>query len=617
VSMNLDRPSLNTIPTTLKELDQWVLWRTIRGTKVPFQRGGAPASSTNPETWASWDEITECEDESDGLGFVFLAGGGLVGIDLDGCRNPETGEVDQWAKEIVMKLGSYAEVSPSRSGIKIFCLGKSPFGAGKKVLMAGTLDAGKQPALELYDRGRYFAVTGWRLGGLAKEPIECDLGWLAERHFNDNKTDSSTSDVRRRGDSHRVSEWYGNDAVLDRARAYLSRVEPAISGQGGHNQTFKATCALVIGFGLDEQPAFQLLSEWNLGCTPPWSERELQHKIRSAAKQEGERNYLRDAKPADWDTIDAAHEPDPFAIQHSNDLASRTTTLVDAARRQIEKMRSGEDLLFDLGIPALDKAIGGGVADGEFVVIAARPSHGKSMVAMQIAHHWTSRGENVLIISEEMSALALGKRALQFISEAPKHEWKYNLDSVQAELDSYAANRGTATVVESCGTIRNVAAQIEKAIKEQQIRAVFVDYLQLLSGGSRQSSNERVSEVSSTLRKLATKHKIRIVALAQLNREVEKRAKWVPQPSDLRDSGQIEQDADVIMCLCWCWKLDPNRDKSDFLIFVAKNRNREILQGVVELKIDADRQMLLKPQASDLPNYDRSFDDFNDRDPVF
>jgi replicative DNA helicase len=596
--MQLDRPRYNLIPTTLQELPQWVLWRNLRGTKVPFQRGGKPASSTNPETWSSFDAVTESEDQCDGIGFVFREGGGLVGIDLDGCRDPDTGEVDVWAGDIVRRLASYAEVSPSRSGIKIFCKGSSPFDSGRKCMVDGLgLVGGKQPAIEIYDRGRYFAVTGWRLGGLAREPIEADLSWLAEEYFKDEIPGT-------RNNGRRVSDWYSNDSVRERARAYLGTMEPAVSGQGGHNQTFKCACALVLGFGLDDNVALQLLGEWNLGCTPPWSERDLIHKIKSAGQQDGERGYLRDAKPAEWAAIEAKREsPEATAI------AGRTTTLVEAARRQLQKIRDGEDDLFELGIPPLDRAIGGGVADGELVIIAARPSHGKSMVALQIAHHWTAKGENVLIISEEMSALALGKRALQFLSETPRHEWRHNLDSIEAELNQYAAKRGRAIVIESCGTVAAAVEQIEKAVAEQGVKAVFIDYLQLLRGQGK-GRYEQVSNASTELRQLTTKLNIRIVELAQLNREVEKRSKFVPQASDLRDSGQIEQDADVVMCLCWPCKLDDSRDKAEFQVFVCKNRNREIMAHLVDLRFDADRQRIEVPQAKDLPNYERSFDNW-------
>ena len=81
-------------------------------------------------------------------------------------------------------------------------------------------------------------------------------------------------------------------SVLKRARRYLSKLPPAISGQGGHAATFKATCRLVIGFGLDSEQSLALMREWNESCQPPWSEKELVHKVDDALRQPGWRGYL-------------------------------------------------------------------------------------------------------------------------------------------------------------------------------------------------------------------------------------------------------------------------------------------------------------------------------------
>jgi hypothetical protein len=80
--------------------------------------------------------------------------------------------------------------------------------------------------------------------------------------------------------------------IVDRARKYLAKMPPAVSGQGGHDATFHAACTLVLGFGLGRTQALTLLSEWNERCDPPWSEKELEHKIDDANKQPGWRGYL-------------------------------------------------------------------------------------------------------------------------------------------------------------------------------------------------------------------------------------------------------------------------------------------------------------------------------------
>jgi hypothetical protein len=81
-------------------------------------------------------------------------------------------------------------------------------------------------------------------------------------------------------------------SIVARARQYVARIPGAISGSGGHDATFHTVCVLVLGFGLSVDDAFPLLAEWNQTCAPPWSERELRHKLADADKQPGERGCL-------------------------------------------------------------------------------------------------------------------------------------------------------------------------------------------------------------------------------------------------------------------------------------------------------------------------------------
>ena len=109
-------------PGELRTADQFVCWceedRDGDITKVPYSVHGGRASSTNPKTWAPFDAaIAYAEEHSmSGVGFVFTEDDPYAGIDIDKCRNSETGEIDQWARKIVNALDSYTEVSPSGTG---------------------------------------------------------------------------------------------------------------------------------------------------------------------------------------------------------------------------------------------------------------------------------------------------------------------------------------------------------------------------------------------------------------------------------------------------------------------------------------------------------------------
>lgn len=140
------------IPLALRTRDQWVLWRDEQGVKMPYAITGRKASSTNPTTWSSYERVRAIEAKGgySGIGYVFIADDPFTGIDLDDCRQDGTNE--PWAQAIIDEAASYAEVSPSGNGVKIWVIGSIPTSA-------------KSAHIELYDRSRYFTVTGQRLKG--------------------------------------------------------------------------------------------------------------------------------------------------------------------------------------------------------------------------------------------------------------------------------------------------------------------------------------------------------------------------------------------------------------------------------------------------------------------
>ena len=151
-------PSTENIPEQLTDRPQWVCWRLeIRGgkpTKVPYIAGtNSRASSTDLMTWSSFEYAFAAyetgEPPYDGIGFVFCSADPLAGIDLDGCRNPETGEVAPWAQKIVADASEgYVEASPSGTGVHIIVEGR---------VRDGGLRRGP---VEMYSRDRFFTITG-------------------------------------------------------------------------------------------------------------------------------------------------------------------------------------------------------------------------------------------------------------------------------------------------------------------------------------------------------------------------------------------------------------------------------------------------------------------------
>ena len=171
MSVQTSRPqALKTIPECIPEemkiRPQWVCWRydldeKDNWTKHPYNlQSGHRASHSDLMTWSTFEEILEAYEAGryDGVGFVFCSGDPYTGIDLDGCRDPESGEIEPWAAKIVQAFDTYTELSPSGAGIHIVAKGTLP-GRGRK-----------RKYIEMYDMKRFFTFTGHLVSGLEARP---------------------------------------------------------------------------------------------------------------------------------------------------------------------------------------------------------------------------------------------------------------------------------------------------------------------------------------------------------------------------------------------------------------------------------------------------------------
>jgi primase-polymerase (primpol)-like protein len=163
----VNQPSIENIPDQLTERSQWVCWRLEtrdgKPTKVPYTPGTERrASSTDLITWATFEEAISAyeagEPPYDGIGFVFCSADPFVGIDLDKCRDPESGEISAWAQSIIDRVQEgYVEASPSGTGVHIIVEGTACSGRSRKKVRLKGEDIGE---IEMYGRGRFFTVTG-------------------------------------------------------------------------------------------------------------------------------------------------------------------------------------------------------------------------------------------------------------------------------------------------------------------------------------------------------------------------------------------------------------------------------------------------------------------------
>ncbi|MGZ5022906.1 MAG: replicative DNA helicase, partial [Chthoniobacterales bacterium] len=229
---------------------------------------------------------------------------------------------------------------------------------------------------------------------------------------------------------------------------------------------------------------------------------------------------------------------------------------VMGALESIEKLweQRGGITGISTGFHELDRMTNG-LHDGEMIVIAARPSMGKTALAMNIAEHVAINGKlPVAVFSLEMSGQQLVQRLLcsrarvnlQKVREGflPEHDFPKltNAASKLAEAEIYIDDSAGLSILELRAKARRLKAQ-------KNIQLIVIDYLQLLRSTTRRAQDNRqleISEISAGIKGLAKELKIPVIVLAQLNRQPEARSGGKPRLSDLRESGSIEQDADLV-----------------------------------------------------------------------
>ena len=168
------------VPEELTGRRQWVAWRIGerdgKPSKFPYTPGtGKMAKSNSPATWRSYADACEAQrNGADGIGFMFSKDDPYAGVDLDKCRNPDTGAIASWAQRIVKRLNSYTEISPSGKGLHIIIRGTVPPGGNRTGNLPAAWNAGDGAEVEMYSERRYFTMTGNQLAGTPGETREGD-----------------------------------------------------------------------------------------------------------------------------------------------------------------------------------------------------------------------------------------------------------------------------------------------------------------------------------------------------------------------------------------------------------------------------------------------------------
>lgn len=223
-----------------------------------------------------------------------------------------------------------------------------------------------------------------------------------------------------------------------------------------------------------------------------------------------------------------------------------------------------------------------GLQPSDLIIIAARPGMGKTALALNIAHYAaSSTGRGVAFFSLEMSKMQLGMRLLGFDAQINAIKLRTGLlgDKDWAGLTQAADNLSELPLYidDTSGlSVMEIRARCRRLKKKTDLCLIVIDYLQLLQGRTSAESRQiEISEISRMLKALAKDLDIPVIALSQLNRKVEDRPNKKPQLADLRESGAIEQDADVIVFIYRDEVYNPTSEENENMaeIILAKQRN--------------------------------------------
>jgi replicative DNA helicase len=234
-----------------------------------------------------------------------------------------------------------------------------------------------------------------------------------------------------------------------------------------------------------------------------------------------------------------------------------------------------------------------GLMEGELIIVAARPSMGKTAFAMNVMQQIAQQQIPVAVFSLEMSKQQLAQRMLCTLSEVDQNRVRkgdLTNDMYQQLARVVVQLRKLPIYVDDSPqlTVLDLRTKARRLKHDHHIRAIMIDYMQLMDNPGPDSRQQQISEISRGIKAIARDLEVPVICLSQLNRASEQREGHKPRMSDLRESGSIEQDADVVMLLHredYYHQADPNYAQTGVAeLIIAKQRNGPT--GTVELVFD-------------------------------
>lgn len=465
------------IPDALKTLRSWVVWKfkpaKTKPTKILCSAiTGEAADSTDPETWASYDDAVQCYENHGaafaGLGFVFSPSDPYCGVDLDDCLD-EHSEPYPPAKRLLATLSSYTEISPSGKGVKVWVKAKKPGERCKRDGIAWSPSCIGR--VEIYDQNRFFAVTG---------NVLPDTVYTIE----DRQKEITALYGKLFPTAIRQVQNGTTSSVVDRCRKYLEHCPDSITGQGGHDRFLRAACEC-MRFGLSDSDTLETLRWWShvKSGNEPWNEREIGHKIKAAREK-----------------ATASGEIGSRLRNQNNGVATREPVVMekpkasgasDGVLERFEQIERGEFANVTFPWPVVTK-LSQALWPATVTLLCGDPGAGKSFFLINACLHWLTQGVEFQIFMLEEDRTYHLHRALAVLegrSELSDLDWiKANAKEAKASwarhretLDAFGARMYASPT--SRITLRDASSWYEKVAADN--RLAIIDPITMASAGDK------------------------------------------------------------------------------------------------------------------------------------
>ncbi|WP_213308237.1 replicative DNA helicase [Paraburkholderia sacchari] len=349
-------------------------------------------------------------------------------------------------------------------------------------------------------------------------------------------------------------------------------------------------------------------------------DRAKMRQLISAADEVTAEVFNRNGKTVDELIVFAQEKFQPLSEGRTEGPMGLGPYLTAVIERMDREYHGEASTAISTGLRELDFKLGGGLYNGELIIVAGRPSMGKTALSMAIGEDVAEKVGTVAVFSLEMPGQQLIQRALSRHGDLPLHvirngsrmtdaDWPKLTHAVQIVSELPLLIDDTAGL-----SMADIASRSRAVKRKHGLSLIIVDYLQLMTGGPDERHDLRIGSYSAGLKALAKQLDVPVIALSQLNRALEQRPNKRPIMADLRDSGAIEQDADTIIFLYRDEVYHENTpDKGVAEAIIAKQRNGALgtahLSFVHEQARFSDLPMGYVPTPRTAPSKPRGFSD--------